>query len=414
MIADRFDVFLFDLDGVIYLGERLLPEVRSAVSRLQSMGKTVRFLTNDPRPTRAQVTERLRALGLEIRKEQVFTSAWATVQYLKKRSVDSVFVLGTPAFLDELRAELSGVSVSGDDRPQAVVVGYDDAVTFREVQQAVRYIESGADFIATNGEPSFPTPEGKGLATGSLVRAIQEATGKRPCIIGKPSPIIFRMALEDVPKDARVVMIGDSPETDILGAHQMGLTAILVSEKSIRFPFEYDFRSPDAVISDLSSLFDSEKRVREWRPPPFLWPERLEPGVAAVVLNAPGDVLLVKRRDNGLWGLPSGHVERGETVAEAVKREVREETGLDVEVERLIGVYSDPASQVFHYPSGEVVQFVTLSFLCRVVGGTLCADGVESSEVKFFKPSELPHDILTMHPLWLKDAQADRPQAFIR
>ncbi|WP_258165043.1 NUDIX domain-containing protein [Alicyclobacillus acidocaldarius] len=148
--------------------------------------------------------------------------------------------------------------------------------------------------------------------------------------------------------------------------------------------------------------------------PPFPWPERVEPGVAAVVFNEQGDVLLMKRMDNGLWGLPSGHVELGETVEEAIKREIMEETGLEVTVERLIGVYSDPASQVFSYPSGDVVHFITSCFLCRVVGGTIRADNQESAEVGFFNPSALPPNMLTMHPQWLMDALTTSRAAFIR
>ncbi len=106
----------------------------------------------------------------------------------------------------------------------------------------------------------------------------------------------------------------------------------------------------------------------------FPWPERVEAGVAAVVFDGAQRVLLGRRADNGLWGLPSGHVEAGETVAEAVRREVREETGLEVAIVRLIGVYSDPASQVFCYPSGPV-SLIALFFQvadhaarCRALG----------------------------------------------
>ncbi len=137
---------------------------------------------------------------------------------------------------------------------------------------------------------------------------------------------------------------------------------------------------------------------------PPLRPSRVEAGVAAVVLDADGRVLLGLRADNGMWGLPSGHVEPGESIEQAVVREVREETGLHVRVERLIGVYSDPASQTFAYPDGRVVQFVTSTCLCRPVGGSLRADGREALEVGFFPPEALPAPLLPMHPRWLEDA----------
>jgi ADP-ribose pyrophosphatase YjhB (NUDIX family) len=125
-------------------------------------------------------------------------------------------------------------------------------------------------------------------------------------------------------------------------------------------------------------------------------------------------VLLVQRADVGLWGLPSGWVEPGETVVEAVVREVREETGLDVAVERLIGVYSDPASQVFAYPLGPVVQFVTSCFACRVIGGTAQADGREALDAAFCPLHDLPFDLLPMHPQWLTDALEGEVAARVR
>jgi len=147
----------------------------------------------------------------------------------------------------------------------------------------------------------------------------------------------------------------------------------------------------------------------------FPWLERVEAGVAAVVFDGARRVLLGRRADNGLWGLPSGHVETGETVAEAVRREVREETGLEVAIVRLIGVYSDPASQVFCYPSGPVVQFVTTCFLCTSPArGEARADGTETSAVRFFAVNALPPDLLPMHPRWLADALAGQAAAYIR
>lgn len=140
--------------------------------------------------------------------------------------------------------------------------------------------------------------------------------------------------------------------------------------------------------------------------PARLRASRVLPGVAAVIFDAEGRVLLVRRADNGHWGLPSGKVEVGESVADAVVREVQEETGLRVRVARLIGVYSDPASQTFVYPDGEAVQFVTCSFLCQPEGGQLRARPPEILAAASFPPTSLPRPLLPMHPLWLHDAVA--------
>jgi ADP-ribose pyrophosphatase YjhB (NUDIX family) len=120
----------------------------------------------------------------------------------------------------------------------------------------------------------------------------------------------------------------------------------------------------------------------------------LVPGGSAVVANDHGQILLQRRTDNELWALPGGTMDIGETLADAVVREVREETGLRVEPERIVGVYSDPR-HVFAYDDGEVRQEFSICLACRIVGGEL-AVSEESHEVRFFDPADV--DQLDMHP----------------
>src|SRR5690606_4430322 len=140
----------------------------------------------------------------------------------------------------------------------------------------------------------------------------------------------------------------------------------------------------------------------------------LKAGVAVIILSKENQVLLQKRSDVGLWGIPSGHIEIGETVSEAAIREVKEETNLDISIKKLIGVYSDPHSQVFEYPNGKVVHFITTCFLAGITGGELKYHSDESLAMKFFEPYKLPNDLLKMHPQWLEDALSNRESAFIR
>jgi ADP-ribose pyrophosphatase YjhB (NUDIX family) len=139
----------------------------------------------------------------------------------------------------------------------------------------------------------------------------------------------------------------------------------------------------------------------------------IRPGVSAVILTSEG-LLLQRRSDNHLWGLPGGGVEPGETVSAAVVREVREETGLEVTPIRLVGVYSDPANgQVVTYPDGNVTHYVSASFECRIVGGAL-ACGEESLELTWFDPDRLPPELMPMHRIRVFDALARQPGAFVR
>jgi ADP-ribose pyrophosphatase YjhB (NUDIX family) len=139
----------------------------------------------------------------------------------------------------------------------------------------------------------------------------------------------------------------------------------------------------------------------------------IRPGVSAIILTADG-VLLQRRDDNGMWGLPGGAVDPGESVREAVIREVREETGLEVEPVRLVGVYSAPENhQIVTYPDGNVIHYVSSAFECRIVGGAL-ACGPESLALEWFDPVRLPQDLLPMSRIRILDALARQSGAFVR
>ena len=138
----------------------------------------------------------------------------------------------------------------------------------------------------------------------------------------------------------------------------------------------------------------------------------LVPGASAVVINDEGNILLQRRRDNARWALPGGVMDIGESIAQTVIREVREETGLEVEPEYIVGVYSDPA-HVFAYDDGEVRQQFSVCFACSIVGGQV-ETSYESSEVRFFPPEEI--DTLDMHEsirLRIRHYLEQRPRAVI-
>jgi 8-oxo-dGTP pyrophosphatase MutT (NUDIX family) len=139
----------------------------------------------------------------------------------------------------------------------------------------------------------------------------------------------------------------------------------------------------------------------------------IRPGVSAVILGRDG-VLLQQRDDNRLWGLPGGAVDPGESVAQAIVREVREETGLEVEPIRVIGIYSAPEHhQIVTYPDGNVIHYVSTAFECRIVGGTL-ACGDESLALAWYHPERLPEDLLPMSRIRIHDALAHEIGAFFR
>jgi 8-oxo-dGTP diphosphatase len=140
----------------------------------------------------------------------------------------------------------------------------------------------------------------------------------------------------------------------------------------------------------------------------------LVPATAAVICDEAGRVLLIRRGDGRGWSLPGGLMEPGERVVDALVREVWEETGLEVEPLRLVGIYSDPAYTQITYPNGDQVHFVSSTFVCRVVGGRLQADGEESLEVAYFAPGALPRDLVCDHGIRIRDALSGQVAAFFR
>jgi ADP-ribose pyrophosphatase YjhB (NUDIX family) len=139
----------------------------------------------------------------------------------------------------------------------------------------------------------------------------------------------------------------------------------------------------------------------------------VRPSVSAVMFNRRGRLLLQQRSDGGQWGLPGGSVEIGESVRDAVVREVREETGLTVVVRRLVGVYSEPQRQVVRYPDGNVWHYVNICFECAVRGGELTTCD-ETLALEFFPIRRLPATLLPNHRIRIRDARAQRVAAFVR
>ena len=145
-------------------------------------------------------------------------------------------------------------------------------------------------------------------------------------------------------------------------------------------------------------------------------PSQIRLSVSAVVWRVPGarELLLMQRSDNGQWGLPGGYVEPGESVSQAVVREVREETGVEIEPGRLIGVYSDPCRQVIAYPDGARVQAVNLCFEARAVGQGEPTTPEETLATGFFPADGLPSPLVPIHTIRIQDAATGGGPAWVR
>lgn len=259
MLADQFDAFLFDLDGVVYLGREPLPGATESLARLRNYDKKVRFLTNNPQPTREAISRRLNEMGVEANTEEIVSSGWATSEYLSRNGISPVYIMGSQGLVSEIVK--AGVEVVDKGSScEAVVVGSDEHLSYSHIRRASQLIYQGAKFIATNADSSFPSPKGPLPGTGAIVEAVKATTGAQPTVIGKPYPQMFDAAVRDLGFEAdRIAMVGDTPDTDILGAHESDIIGILVSQEEVSFAYEEDPCNADVTISNLTELFDSRE-----------------------------------------------------------------------------------------------------------------------------------------------------------
>ena len=259
--------YVFDLDGVMYLGDTPIAHATEAVERLMHAGHHVYFLTNNSGRTRRDYQDKLaRVNGLSVPEDAIYTSAYATALYLKAQGVAgrTVFVIGEPGLAQELAQSggLRPVTVP-DAVPHTdidyVVVGIDTHFTYDKLRFAHAAITRGhATFLATNRDATFPMEQGEIPGGGSLVAALATATGREPLTIGKPETHAYETILQaaGVPA-ARSVMIGDRLDTDIAlgnraGAHTvLVLTGVTPTEAAHSAPPEW---RPERIIGNLQDL----------------------------------------------------------------------------------------------------------------------------------------------------------------
>ncbi len=254
MIADRYDSFLFDLDGVLYRGPDAVPGAVEALGALRGLGKGIAFVTNNSSRTPADVAAHLASVGIAATPDEVETSALATGLVLADRGVRTAYVLGErglrAALADRGIAAVEGHASSVD----AVVVGFDRTTTYDMLRTASILVQKGAPLIASNADGSFPAGDGFAWpGAGALVAAIEITTGVTAEIVGKPHPPIFHAALSRA-GGGRPLVVGDRIDTDIAGAHAVGwdsilvLTGISTRADAERSPFPPTFLADDLRV----------------------------------------------------------------------------------------------------------------------------------------------------------------------
>jgi HAD superfamily hydrolase (TIGR01450 family) len=255
MFADQFGAFLFDLDGVVYVDDEPVANTVDVIARLKEKGIAVRFITNTSSATREEIHAKLTRLGIDAELDDVFSAAWATAMYASEAGHERAYVIGTPGLEEVVRGR--GLTIVETD-PDVVIVGNDTSLTYEKLTGATRALyRNDIPFLATNLDAVYPTADGIAPGTGTLVSALETATGQDAIAIGKPHEYLFEFALEGL-EDRRVALVGDTPETDIAGARKVGIEAVLLTKH--QRDGSDDGPTPDVEINDTAELLQDVPR----------------------------------------------------------------------------------------------------------------------------------------------------------
>lgn len=252
--------FLIDLDGTLYRGKEVIPDAPDFIRWLEETGRKYLYVTNNSTRTPEQVAAHLQSFGIPAEAQHVLTTSQTAAKYIQAdthgRSGVKAYILGETGLQRAL--EDVGVTITAEGA-EYVVQGMDRALTYDKLKTASLLIQGGATFITTNIDKMLPTEEGFLPGSGSLMIALQTASGKDPIVMGKPEARMIEVALEQlgVSKEQAVV-VGDNLETDILAGFQAGVrTALVLSGYSKREQVEAAKGKPTVIFESLTELMQA-------------------------------------------------------------------------------------------------------------------------------------------------------------
>lgn len=257
-------LYLFDMDGTLYLGDRLYDFTVELLETLKRTGRRYLFMTNNSSKSVEDYVKKLAKLGIEADREDFITSSQATAYYLKENFPGkTLYVCGTASLKRELEMEGFSVTENVDDT-EVIVMGFDTELTFRKLRD-VSYLlltRESIPYIATNPDYVCPTEFGSVPDCGSVCDMIFNATGKRPVVIGKPTPLMPQLAMRRLGfGKEETAVVGDRIYTDIKSGLNAGITGILVmSGETTPEILAASSDRPDLVLQDAGEILEA---VRE-------------------------------------------------------------------------------------------------------------------------------------------------------
>lgn len=262
------DLFLFDLDGTLYLGEQVFPFTVPLLNLIKLAGKRYMFMTNNSSKSALDYVKKMAKMGIPVSKQDFITSAFATAHYLLKNYKNETFyVLGTESLKNEFRS--FGLNLTDNlSEVTALVIGFDTELTFKKLEDACKLLLNNPDlpFIATHPDSVCPTEYGYVPDCGSMCDMLFNATGRRPMIIGKPKPLMPLLAMEHAGSTPeKTVVIGDRMHTDVLCGIRAGATGVLVlsGESTLKTVEEYQHK-PDIILKSAEELLKAFKAKADY------------------------------------------------------------------------------------------------------------------------------------------------------
>jgi HAD superfamily hydrolase (TIGR01450 family) len=248
-------LFLFDLDGTLWIGKEDPRYVggKEVVEKLKDSGRKTFVLTNDSTHVREEIYQNLTKLGFSFAIEDILTSSYLTAQYLTERfGTASFYLIGE----NGLRRELEAAGHYASAEPEAVVIGLDRKLSYEKLDNGLQFLRAGARLVGSYGGAVYMGDRGPALSAGSIIKALEFASGKKAVMIGKPSPRMFTLALQLANEKAgKAVMVGDQIETDVVGARKAGVHTVLVlTGVETRESVGRSKIKPDMIIDNLEAL----------------------------------------------------------------------------------------------------------------------------------------------------------------
>jgi NagD protein len=264
MNAERIGLLL-DMDGVIYRGDEPVPGAATFIHGLREERIPFLFLTNNSASTPRDYVVKLQKLGMEVEEEHFYTCAMATVDFLAQQGPPgTAYVIGEGGLIAALHQAGFGIT---PHQPDYVIVGEGRTLNFEMAEKAMMMVMNGAHLVATNLDASCPTAAGSRPGCGSVVALLEQATGRKAYSVGKPSPFMMRAARKRLGlRTAETVMVGDTMETDVRGAVELGFRSLLVLTGSTcrddlaRYPYR-----PTQVVESVAHL-DVRALAGAWMP----------------------------------------------------------------------------------------------------------------------------------------------------